>query len=270
MTRDEILSLMEQVVAEVRRVLAGLENWELAGTEKASQYSHDLVADEAALKVLFAAGINVVSEESGIHTASAAPAAPSAEAAPSAPASPSAEWTVVIDPVDGSTNAAMGLPWYACSLAAVRNGVLEVALVENLATGQRFTARSGEGATVDGVALTASPRTTLDGSIVVLNGHASPRGAWAQYRSLGATALDLCFVGAGRFDGSVDAASDEIAPWDYLGAMLVCQEAGAVVQDLHGRPMVTLDPEARRTPITAGTPELLAELVAFRQGPDFG
>jgi len=258
MTRDEILSLMEQVVAEVRRVLAGLENWELAGTEKASQYSHDLLADEAALKVLFAAGINVVSEESGIHIASATPA------------DPAAEWTVVIDPVDGSTNAAMGLPWYACSLAAVRNDVLEVALVENLATGQRFTARSGEGATVDGMALTASPRTTFDGSIVVLNGHASPRGAWAQYRSLGATALDLCFVGAGRFDGSVDAASDEIAPWDYLGAMLVCQEAGAVVQDLHGRPMVTLDPEARRTPITAGTPELLAELVAFRQGPDFG
>lgn len=258
MTRDEILSLMEQVVAEVRRVLAGLENWELAGTEKASQYSHDLLADEAALKVLFAAGINVVSEESGIHIASAAPG------------DPAAEWTVVIDPVDGSTNAAMGLPWYACSLAAVRNDVLEVALVENLATGQRFTARSGEGATVDGMALTASPRTTFDGSIVVLNGHASPRGAWAQYRSLGATALDLCFVGAGRFDGSVDAASDEIAPWDYLGAMLVCQEAGAVVQDLHGRPMVTLDPEARRTPITAGTPELLAELVAFRQGPDFG
>lgn len=250
MTRDEIFNLLDEVVREVRRVLGDLENWELAGTEKASQYSHDLVADDAALAVLFAAGVNVLSEESGLHIA-----------APGA----GAEWTVVIDPVDGSTNAAMGLPWYACSLAAVRDDTLELAIVENLATGQRFAARSGEGATVDGVSISASERTAREGAMVVLNGYPSGHGDWAQYRSLGATALDLCFVAAGRFDGSVDTTNDEVAPWDYLGATLVCQEAGALVTDLHERSLVVLDPDARRTPVTAGTAALLAELVAFRR-----
>jgi len=48
-----------------------------------------------------------------------------------------------------------------------------------------------------------------------------------------------------------------VAPWDYLGGVLVCREAGAIVVDAHGGELVVDDPEARRQLIASSTPELL-------------
>ena len=76
---------------------------------------------------------------------------------------------------------------------------------------------------------------------------------WRQFRALGAVALDLCAVAEGRLDGYVDCSPSAHGPWDYLGGMLVCQEAGAVVDDAVGRDLVVLDHGARRTPVAAGT-----------------
>jgi fructose-1,6-bisphosphatase/inositol monophosphatase family enzyme len=83
-------------------------------------------------------------------------------------------------------------------------------------------------------------------------------------RALGAVALDLCTVAAGRFDAYVDFSRNAHGPWDYLGGMLVCQEAGASVADAFGRDLVCLEHDDRRTPLAAATPELMAELVALR------
>jgi myo-inositol-1(or 4)-monophosphatase len=83
-------------------------------------------------------------------------------------------------------------------------------------------------------------------------------------RALGAAALDLCAVGAGRLDAYVDFSRNAHGPWDYLGGMLVCQEAGVSVADAFGRDLLSLGHSDRRTPIAAATPELLAELVALR------
>ena len=54
--------------------------------------------------------------------------------------------------------------------------------------------------------------------------------------------------------------------WDYLGGMLICEEAGAVVVDASGRDLVVLDHAARRTPVAAATPELLDALLGVRRG----
>ena len=83
-------------------------------------------------------------------------------------------------------------------------------------------------------------------------------------RALGAAALDLCTVGAGRLDAYLDFRWNAHGPWDYLAGMLVCQEAGASVVDAFGRELVCLEHADRRTPLAAATPELLAELVALR------
>ena len=61
---------------------------------------------------------------------------------------------------------------------------------------------------------------------------------WKQFRALGSAALSLCDVAAGRVDGYLDAGADGHAPWDYLGGLLVCREAGAVVARRPGRPLV--------------------------------
>ena len=73
-------------------------------------------------------------------------------------------------------------------------------------------------------------------------------------------ALDLCAVADGRVDATVDCTTDALGPWDYLGAMLVLSEAGCVVEDLHGRGLVDVRHDARRTPVSAATPELLGAL----------
>src|SRR5437763_16232 len=100
-----------------------------------------------------------------------------------------------------------------------------------------------------------------------------PAGADAvhpgQYRSdVAAAALDLCAVAAGRLDAYVDFSFSAHGPWDYLGGMLVCQEAGASVADAFGRDLLCRGHGDRRTPVAAATPELLAELVALRTETD--
>ena len=79
---------------------------------------------------------------------------------------------------------------------------------------------------------------------------------------MGASALDLCAVADGRFDGYVDF-DGGLGPWDYMGAMLVCSETGIETVDAQDRELVVLDHEARRSPIAA-PPGLLASLQGVR------
>ncbi len=67
-------------------------------------------------------------------------------------------------------------------------------------------------------------------------------------------------------DGFVDCSPASLAPWDYLGGLLVCQEAGAQVTELYGRDLVVRQPGERRTLVAAGSPPLLEHLVAARLG----
>jgi fructose-1,6-bisphosphatase/inositol monophosphatase family enzyme len=84
---------------------------------------------------------------------------------------------------------------------------------------------------------------------------------WAQFRAFGAAALELCAVADGTLDAFVVGTHAALAPWDYLGAMLVCQESGAVIGELQGRELVTRDHGARRAVVAASTSTLLDQLV---------
>ncbi len=243
--RDDVLvGVLHDAASAVREALDRLDDWGLAGS-RSGQYRSDLVADEAAGAVLDRAGLGVLSEESGLRRADAA-------------------IVVVIDPVDGSTNAGRGLPWYATSLCAVDVEGPRASLVVDQAGGARYQAVRGGGATVDGVALVPSPCRAAAQALVGLSGFPARPLGWSQFRAYGAVALDLCAVAQGRFDGYVDCSRDAHGVWDYLGAALICTEAGAHVVDASGRRLDVLDPDARRTPVGAGTSELLAELVAAR------
>jgi len=207
------------------------------------QYELDLVADAAVLEVLAPSGVAVVSEESG-------------RTGP-----PDAPITVVLDPVDGSTNCSRSIPYWAISLCALDAEGPLVGLVANQATGERFTAVRGRGAFLDGRAIAASTAGSIADSMLAVGGLPARHLGWKQFRAMGSCALALCDVAAGRFDGYFGHRVGE-APWDYLGGLLICREAGAVVVDARDRELVTADPDARRDLIAAGTPELLAELRA--------
>lgn len=246
-TSDEsLLAALHDAATAVRAALDGLADWGRAGT-RPGQYRSDLAADEVATSVLERAGLGVMSEESGVHHGDRS-------------------IVVVLDPVDGSTNASRALPWYATSLCAVDGDGARAAVVVDQANGLRFEATRGGGARVDGDALRPSPTTDLDQALVGLSGYPPRWFGWKQFRALGAIALDLCAVAGGRLDAYVDCSPSAHGPWDYLGGLLVCREAGALVADAFGRDLVTVDHAARFTPVAAGTPELMAQVVAARRG----
>ena len=246
MTDDFLLAALNQAASAVREVLDDLDDWGPAGTQ-AGQYLSDLAADEVAVRVLVDAGLGVLSEESGLHHADRA-------------------LQVALDPVDGSTNASRSLPWYATSLCAVDDEGPRAAVVVNQATGDRYEAVRGGGATLNGRPIAPTACETMATAVLGLAGWPPVDLGWRQYRALGAAALDICAVASGQLDAYIDCSGVAHAPWDYLGGVLVCLEAGAVVGEAGGLDLVTLGLLDRRSPVAAATPSLLAEALQARAG----
>jgi fructose-1,6-bisphosphatase/inositol monophosphatase family enzyme len=243
--RHEALDLFDAAADAVAEVLAETTDWGPSGLRH-SQYAFDVSADEACLGVLHRAGVAVLSEESGITGDAGAP-------------------VVIVDPVDGSTNASRGVPWFATALCLMVEGRAEVALVANHATGQRWRAVVGGGASLDGRPISTSGQTELSKSIVAMSGLPSQHYGWAQFRSFGASAPDLCLVASGVTDAWCDMNDGGHGVWDYAASMLICLEAGAAVAEVHDRDLFTLDHRARRTPVAAATPELLEVILEHRR-----
>ncbi len=228
-----LLEVLHDTATAVRGALDGLADWGVAGT-RPGQYRSDLAADEAALAVLDRAGLGVMSEESGLSPSRAGRS------------------LVVLDPVDGSTNASRGLPWYATSLCAVDADGPRAALVVDQANGARFEAVRGGGARVDGqrAASPAAARASSE-SVVGLSGYpphaardgssSAPSAPWpstcAPWRAVASTP-------------TWTAARAPTGPGTTSAACSSARRRGPVVADAWDRPLVTLDHAAvaRRSP----------------------
>jgi myo-inositol-1(or 4)-monophosphatase len=246
---NDVLELFASICDRTTDVVAGTTDWGESG-RRPGQYRVDLDVDDVCVEPLLGAGYSVLSEESGVRHPSAGP---------------SGHGMVVVDPLDGSTNASLGLPWFATSLCLVVDDVPIVATVANLVTGVRYTAVRGGGARMNGQPITVSDTTPLNDAIVAISGLPTHHYGWRQFRAMGASALDLCAVASGSFDAFVDMSPDAHGVWDYVGAMLVVREAGGVVADAFGRDLVVIDHEARRTPVAASSETLLDALLAQRR-----
>jgi len=240
------LSLLHEVADAVAVAFAEVRDFGPSGMRD-GQYALDVVANDAALTILRRAGLGVLSEESEFEAGGTGE-------------------VVVIDPIDGSTNASRGVRYFATAMCIVDADGPSVALVANQATGERYWATRGGGAFCDGMRISPTGCVDVSDSIVGLNGLPPFPLGYRQSRVLGAVALDLCHVAAGVFDGYVDCVVEAHGVWDYLASVLIVREAGGHVVDLLGRDLVALDHVARRTPIAAATPELLDQLVAARRG----
>jgi myo-inositol-1(or 4)-monophosphatase len=239
------LGLLHEVADAVATAMRSVTDWGLSG-ERDGQYALDVTADDAALAVLRRAGVGVLSEESGFdpgHTGD----------------------IVVIDPIDGSTNASRGIPWFATSLCLVDRDGPAAAVVVNQSTGVRYSAVRDEGAWCGERRLAHSGCVKLSEAVVVVSAVPPPDVGWAQFRAWGACALDLCAVADGVVDAYVDFGDEQHGVWDYLGGSLICREVGIDVVDAFDRPMAHLEHSARRTPVAAATPALTAALLATRR-----
>jgi fructose-1,6-bisphosphatase/inositol monophosphatase family enzyme len=238
-----LLECFDDAARAVREAVTRIDgDGRRARTEVAGQYALDLAADAAALPVLRQLPVRIVSEESGVHDRDGA------------------SITVVLDPVDGSTNCARGISYWATSICALDGDGPLAALIVNHATGTTTAAVRGEGTQRDGARVRASNVERVEDAVIAIAGSLDRPPPWKQFRALGCAALALCDVAAGGLDGSIDAGPYH-APWDYLGGYLACVEAGAVVRDARGADLVTVDTAARRQLIAAATPALADALM---------
>jgi fructose-1,6-bisphosphatase/inositol monophosphatase family enzyme len=242
---EELAQLLRTAGRAVQAAIGGHRGRGLSGL-RATQYHADLVADAAAIEVLAAGGLRVLSEESG--------------------SSGEGDRVCVLDPIDGSTNFDRGIPYYSTSMCVLDDLGMCCSLVANLATDTWYEATRGKGATRDGQAIAPSAATGFGGSIVSFSGFPGRHGGWAQLRALGSAALELCAVADGSLDGFAVVGTAQLSPWDYLGGLLVVQEAGGTVVDLDGTELV--EASASKHQLCAGGTEALArELAAFSRRP---
>lgn len=240
-TDEELLQLLEHAAVAVKDAVGGLQRQGLSGL-RATQYVADLVADEAALSVLLDAGLRVVSEESG--------------------QSGEGPLVCVLDPIDGSTNFDRGIPFYSTSMCVLDDEGMRCSVVVNLATDTWYEAVRGKGATRNGAPIEASRIEAISKAIVSCAGTPTMHPGWAQFRALGSASLELCAVADGSLDGFVLVGTARLNPWDYLGGLLVAEEAGALVRDPDGGSLVVATSAPRRL-VAAATPQLFEELLAF-------
>ena len=177
---------------------------------------------------------------------------------------------VLVDPVDGSLNAKQGVPLFGLMLAVLDGPTLAdtfAGLVDNLATGQRWTAMRKHGAGRDGARIQVLPRQ-LPGRFEVLGLESTPRAlALAQplvehaskIRILGSMAISLALTATGGLDAFC--APIPIRVFDTAASLLLLREAGGVATTLEGESIdgLNCDLSTRASILCAPTPELHAE-----------
>ncbi len=150
-----------------------------------------------------------------------------------------------VDPLDGTVNYAHAIPFFSVSIAYAHNGIVTLGVVLDPMRDELFAAERGRGARLNGRSLKVSQVTELQRSLLVTgfpyDAWSTPRNNLEYYgrfarttqgvRRMGSAALDLCYVGAGRFDGYWELT---VKPWDVAAGGLVAEEAGATVTNLEG------------------------------------
>lgn len=167
------------------------------------------------------------------------------EAAQSAPSSTS-PYRWIVDPIDGTTNFAHGLPLFCVSIALEIDGRIDVGVVYVPVIDELFAAERGQGARLNGRRIHVTRETAIIDSLLVTgfppqadNTQDEQLAIFGEFlsraravRRLGSAALDLAFVAAGRFDGFWERS---LHCWDVAAGALLVEEAGGKITDFEGR-----------------------------------
>ncbi len=170
----------------------------------------------------------------------------------------------VVDPLDGTSNFARLLPLFAVSLALVNDAEILAGVIIDPIHGREYYAMKGGGAFCNDEPL--EPKKSLHPVPALFLNHGSHSADKLKYadltrrlssdynlRKLGTTALELCYVAAGLFDGFI-CSGDEI--WDFAAGALIASEAGCAFTDWKGRKW-----DGKGSYILITRPELQAQLL---------
>lgn len=156
------------------------------------------------------------------------------------------EYLWVVDPIDGTTNFAHGLPFFSVSIGVQKNNETICGVVYDVMNNSIYSCEKGGGAFRDGIKLQVSTNGDLEKSCLVTgfpyNIAENPDFSIERFvaflktsravRRLGSASIDLCYVAAGIFDGFWEV---ELHPWDVCAAKLLIEEAGGIVTNFTGK-----------------------------------
>ncbi len=156
----------------------------------------------------------------------------------------SAEGLWLLDPLDGTSNFAAGIPYFSLSLALMRGGEVVMGLILDPLRDECFSAIKGQGAWLNTEPLRApSARRPLSQGIALIDlkrlapklaGHVVSSPPYSSQRNLGSGALDWCYVASGRVDVYLHGGQKL---WDYAAGQLILAEAGGHASTLDGEPV---------------------------------
>ena len=230
---DALLALATRLAREAGALALAMREGVATGPSKSSPTDVVTAADRAVERLLVE-GVRAARPDDGLL----------GEEGTSTAGTSGLRW--VVDPIDGTVNYLYGIPHWAVSIAVEHERRPVVGVVLDPPKGELFTAVVGRGAWLDGRRLACSGATDLGHALVAtgfgydarrrtvqarLATHVLPRVR--DLRRLGAGALDLCAVAAGRVDAYYE---QGLSPWDLSAGGLVATEAGAVLSGLGGDP----------------------------------
>ncbi|MGV8938982.1 MAG: inositol monophosphatase family protein [Allorhizobium sp.] len=151
----------------------------------------------------------------------------------------------IVDPLDGTTNFLHGIPQFAVSIALERNGELVAGVIFNPATDELYSAERGGGAFLNDRRIRVAARKVLSDCVVGCGVPHLGRGNHGKFlvelrhvmgevagvRRMGAAALDLAYVAAGRLDGFWETG---LSPWDIAAGLVLIREAGGYASNMSG------------------------------------
>jgi len=155
------------------------------------------------------------------------------------------EYTWIIDPLDGTTNFLNNVPHYSISVALQHEGVTVLGIVQEVSSGELWTAIVDGGAFMNGHKISVTSKPMHDVLIATgfpyTNNYDSDRlfsviREWLMQtrgmRRMGSAALDLAYVACGRFGAYYESS---LNAWDLAAGALIVQEAGGIVTDFQGK-----------------------------------
>jgi len=157
----------------------------------------------------------------------------------------SAECLWGVDPLDGTTNFAHGLPIFAVSIGVQKNGETIAGVVYDVMRDVVYSAEKSSGSFENGKQISVNKNSNLGHSVLVTGFpydiRENPDKAFERFieflkhargiRRLGSAAIDFCYVANGVFDGFWEVS---LHPWDICAGKLIVEEAGGLVTDFDG------------------------------------
>ena len=203
----------------------------------------DKVSEDIALSRLNALGVNVVSEEIGF-------------------VDKGSDYTVIIDPIDGSYNFISGIPIFAFSFAVFKNEKPVYGAIYEFIPGKFYEAIPGEGAFMNGRPIhVRKPERGKEALSFYTRGRCMGIiRRVKRVRVLGAIAVELTYLAKGALDGVLDI-RNYVRPTDIAAGVLIAREAGAIVTDERGRELRLKLSASEKTNIIAVNERYLLDMI---------